>query len=492
LVGPVFFIRYVAAELRRRSGRTVLTALGLAVGVGLVVTVSALSKGLDDAQSKVLRPLTGVGTDMSVTRPVRIRGGNFRVGPPGAAGGGGLSTREQDQLRKENGPPRFGLNNAGKPGAHFSRDNFMSTQLSFPASEVSRVSALNGVKELASGLTLNAIHVEGTVPQTQEGFGPRQGGGPGLGGPPNNINIDARTVTGVDLAKPNVALVTPGQISKGRYLSTSGGRQAVLSTTFARRKGLSVGDSVKLGGKSFKAVGIAKPPLGGQASDVYVELGTLQKLADRKGRVNVLQVRASDSNQVSGLSKRIESTLAGAQVTTSKDLADRVSGSLVDAKNLSSKLGTALAIVALAAAFLIASFLTLSSVTKRVRELGTLKAIGWPQRLVVRQVAGESLVQGILGGLIGAGIGLAGAAIIEALAPSLKATVASVAQQGPPGFGQGQVTSGSTQVALGAPVDVGLILLAVALALLGGLIAGSIGGLRAARLRPADALRHID
>ena len=31
----------------------------------------------------------------------------------------------------------------------------------------------------------------------------------------------------------------------------------------------------------------------------------------------------------------------------------------------------------------------------------------------------------------------------------------------------------------------------VALALLGGLVAGSAGGLRAARLRPADALRHL-
>jgi ABC-type antimicrobial peptide transport system permease subunit len=169
-----------------------------------------------------------------------------------------------------------------------------------------------------------------------------------------------------------------------------------------------------------------------------------------------------------------------------------VSGSLVDANNLASKLGTALAIVALAAAFLIASFLTLSSVTKRVRELGTLKAIGWPQRLVVRQISGESLAQGVLGGLTGAVAGLAGAAIVDALAPSLKATVAAAAPTGPPGFGQGQVASGSTEVALHAPVEGGLILLAVGLALMGGLVAGSIGGLRAARLRPADALRHID
>jgi ABC-type antimicrobial peptide transport system permease subunit len=63
---------------------------------------------------------------------------------------------------------------------------------------------------------------------------------------------------------------------------------------------------------------------------------------------------------------------------------------------------------------------------------------------------------------------------------------------GPGAFGQGAIEAGSQLVKLEAPVDAGLILLAVALALLGGLVAGAAGGARAARLRPADALRHID
>jgi len=66
----MLYLSYMLAELRRRSGRTLLTALGLAIGVGLAVTVSALSTGLDRAQSAVLEPLTGVGTDMSVSRPI--------------------------------------------------------------------------------------------------------------------------------------------------------------------------------------------------------------------------------------------------------------------------------------------------------------------------------------------------------------------------------------------------------------------------------------
>ena len=252
---------------------------------------------------------------------------------------------------------------------------------------------------------------------------------------------------------------------------------------------------MKLAGKSFTVTGVAKTPLGGQSSDIYIKLAQLQKLSGRKGRVNTIYVRAHSASDVPAVSAEIEQSIGGASVTTASDLAERVSGTLVDAKNLAGKLGSALSIVALLSAFLIATLLTLSSVSKRIRELGTLKALGWSQWLVVRQVTGESLVQGLLGGAVGVLIGLAGAAAIAALAPSLKATVAT-ANQGlgffPGPFGQGAVEGTTTNVALGAPVSPTLIVAAVGLAVLGGLLAGAVGSLRAARLRPADALRHID
>jgi putative ABC transport system permease protein len=116
--------------------------------------------------------------------------------------------------------------------------------------------------------------------------------------------------------------------------------------------------------------------------------------------------------------------------------------------------------------------------------------------LVIRQVTGESVVQGLLGGLAGAVIGIGGAALIGALGISLDASVA--AEQtgfGAPGsgpFGQGAVETGSSTVALDAPVDLGLLLLAIGLAVVGGVIAGAVGGGRAARLRPAEALRSVE
>ena len=494
----MFYARYAISELRRRRGRTIFTALGLAVGIGLVVTVTALSSGLDDAQSKVLKPLTGVGTDMSVTRPLKVSGsGSSQSFGPGG-GFQRLSPSEQDQLRKENGAPRLGLRNLAKPGQKFTRDNFVTTQLSFPQSEVAALSRIHGVSGVAPALTLSDLHVSGTVPKEQPGQGgPRVFGGPasaGAPGPPNSLNVDQSTVSGIDTSQPGLALVTPGQVRSGTWFKSGASRQAVLSESYARRKQLHVGSTLTIGGKTYTVVGIAQPPLGGQASDVYIRLDELQKLSGREGRVNVLQVRAASSSAVDSVASAIRRSFPGAQVTTAKDLANRVSGSLTDAKSLSDKLGTALAIVALAAAFLIASLLTLSSVAKRTRELGTLKALGWPQRLVVRQITGETLVQGLIGGLAGAALGIGGAALITAFAPTLKATVAQAGQQGfgPLAFGQGRIASGSQTVTLTAPVDVGLVLLAVGLAILGGLIAGAAGGSRAARLRPAEALRSVE
>ena len=49
----------------------------------------------------------------------------------------------------------------------------------------------------------------------------------------------------------------------------------------------------------------------------------------------------------------------------------------------------------------------------------------------------------------------------------------------------------TTDIALHAPVTLSIILIAVGLAVLGGLLAGAIGGWRASRLRPAEALRSV-
>jgi hypothetical protein len=95
----------------------------------------------------------------------------------------------------------------------------------------------------------------------------------------------------------------------------------------------------------------------------------------------------------------------------------------------------------------------------------------------------------------------AGVAIIDKIAPELSATVPSAGGGGLQtqiaGPGSGSIATGPTAshasiaVPMSASVTVGAIVLAVLLAIAGGLFAGSFGGWRAARLRPAAALARV-
>ena len=550
--GSAFYARYLRNELVRRRTRTIITLLGLGIGVALVIAITSLSRGLDDAQHKTLDPLAGIGTDLTVTLAPQQ---NQSTGFGGPGGGGG-----NRDLIQANQSVITDLSKLGKPGQHFVHDFFLpGTQLTFRQSSASQISKITGVAQVTEGLTLLAQHQEGVVPkivaklktggqtfqirrnlprptaaQFQKmqacfdklrsqnggsgttGSGTRNGGGLGGGGlgggpdrgafakclpaslrrirtqfttpeqtlkqvldpPQTNITTTAYTIGGVDQTHPTMGVVTTSQVTKGRFLAPAGGREALVSGSYAAKHALKIGSKLDLNGTSFTVVGLVSPPLGGQSADVYLPLKQLQTLAGQQGLANVVLVRATDSAAVGKVQKAIQTALPEAQVASSKQVADQISGSLVDASNLSHNLGVVLAIVAAAAAFLLAALLALSSVGKRVRELGTLKALGWTQRMVVRQVAGESLVTGIAGGLLGIVLGVLAAVAVSQFGPTLSASSTT-----------GTATS---SVSLDAPIGGGVLVLGFGLALLGGLIAGTAGAMRAARLRPADALRQVD
>jgi putative ABC transport system permease protein len=178
---------------------------------------------------------------------------------------------------------------------------------------------------------------------------------------------------------------------------------------------------------------------------------------------------------------------------SSSAAASEIGGAVATASGLAADLGTWVAVAALTASFAIATLLTLASVTRRVREFGTLKALGWTARMITAQVLTETATVGISGTLAGVAFGCAGAALVSALGPTLTVNVTALpsvppspkATPGVPG------PDGPFPVHFSAPISPGIVALAVALGILGTLLAGTLGAWRAARLSPATALSLI-
>ena len=490
------FFTYLRRELRRRRRQAAIIALGLALGIGLVITVTAVSGGVSRAQGDVLHSLYGQDTAITVTKAPSF----------GSGGPGGFRF------------PARGSGSRPSAGTKVSVDNLTSTALgTIPAAEVGAVTRLNGVAAAAGGLTLNDTKLSFTIPSQSSGGGFGGGGGSPGGGFGSGHFPTPISVNGVELSGNAAALgpLSAARLVSGRTLAASDASAdvALVSSSYATAHKLSAGSTVTLAKTSFKVVGVVSAG-SGNSTDVYIPLARAQALGTAqgnslKGKVNTIYVAAGSATAITTVSKEISAALPGATVTNQNNLAKQLTGSVASASSLASNLGRWLAIAVLAAAFALASLLTTAAVSRRVREFGTLKALGWTSRRIVGQVVGESLVIGVIGGAAGIALGFAGSALVGVFAPTLTASVGQATGSatpggartfgGPPGgFGGGggfrplaSAATPTVHVPLTATVTIGAVAAAVILAVAGGLVAGAFGGWRAGRLRPAAALARI-
>ncbi|MGQ4491368.1 ABC transporter permease [Streptomyces sp. SAS_281] len=484
------FFTYLRRELRRRRKAALVVASGLALGIALVIVVSSVSSGMSKAQDKVLESLYGLGTDMTVTKAA--------TAPESGS----------------TGRPRFEFDaKDNDDDATQSTDRVMVQGFqTLASSTVTEVGEQDGVAGAVGGLSLSVMKVDGQFKRgefKQEG-GTSQGGGrgPGSGQPQGEVrgggasfDVNSYTVYGTDVAQQDLGPLTSSKITSGRSFKTTetNAAVAVADASYAKEKSLATGKTVTIHGTEFTIIGISTADSGDAAANLYIPLKQAQTLADAKDKVTTVYVKAADSQRIDTVKSAIQKNISGTTVTTSADLADTVSGSLSTASDLAAGVGKWLSLAVLAAAFLVAGLLTSSAVSRRVREFGTLKALGWKSGRVTRQVVGEALVNGLIGGVLGIAVGLAGAYAVTAVSPTLTAELGSSGgggtrggmMGGGPGFGR-QSASKALDIALTAPVSLSVILTAVALAVAGGLIAGAFGGWRASRLRPADALRRVE
>jgi len=484
----MFFVTYLRRELRRRMRQAVFVALGLALGIGLVVTVSSASAGVKKAEADVLSSLYGAGTDVTVT------GAAPQFKPPSA---GGQAPKGATTIQGGPGGAQICQNGKCENAAGQTIDHLVAQYSPIKSAEVASVARLHDVTAATGSLTLTDTSI--TFPKN---FGAVGGSAPPQ---PSTFSVD-----GVDTGHTALGPLSSGTITSGHSFNTADANAnvAVVDSGYATSNNLKAGSTMAIDKVPFTVIGIVRQAQASSPNDVYIPLARAQALASEAGSgqsltgdVNTIYVTAASAADIAAVQHEIARLLPHDTVTTASSLASEVTGSVANAAKLANDLGKWLAVLVLIAAFVVASLLVMSAVTRRVAEFGTLKALGWRTRRIVVQVLGESVAMGVIGAAAGVGLGFAGAAIIARVVPTLSAIVPTSTgsffqQQSVSANGVSRSTSPATAthtvpVPLHPSITLGVIVLAVILALAGGLLAGSLGSWRIARLRPADALARV-
>jgi putative ABC transport system permease protein len=239
-------------------------------------------------------------------------------------------------------------------------------------------------------------------------------------------------------------------------------REVVIGESVASVLGSRVGSGIRLIDQDLTIVGVSHQSGVLIGSAVVMPLSTMQHLFNREGQVTAIHLRmatradvGADGQDLAGLSARFPALT----FTKTEDVANtnRVVGLLRAIASLTSSIGLLMGVVVLVNTLLM-------SVAERTREIGTLTALGWSSRLVMRMILLEALVVSMVGGVVGIAAGAMG---VQWLA---RATVVR-------GFVEPQVSTG-------------LMVETLVAALLLGLAASVYPAWRAATMPTAAALRH--
>ena len=550
----LFYLRYLKAELLRRLSKTTTISLGLAMASAIIIIIISVSQSLSDAQKSVLNPLENVGTDLMVTRTVNTESAGKldssalqelmsenRFGTDlsklGNAGesfstdsfmSSSLLSFEATQsaaldssLVKDSAAGLI-LNAVHQEGkvpeiiAEFETggETYNLEQEIDPMTDEERV-AVEAAREAA----MEELRAKGIDPRSQEGraylrkaenaamperlskmtmtfTAPKQTFRQQIDAPQTDIQTENYTIGGVDTEKTDIGLILPNQITEGSYFS--GEKQAIINTTYAQKKTIAVGSTIKIAGTDFAVVGLVEPKLYTNVADIYLPLSELQTLSDKEGKINILLLQSNDAFSVEETAEKIGSAFPGATVTTADETVKQVTGSLVSAAGLMQKFTGIVSIIIIVSAFAIVSLLTLLSMNKRGREIGILKALGWKSSTVIRQVFMENICLGFIGAVLGIGIAAGCIYLLNRFDISLSATIGNAATNmmrggfGPIAGNVNQSAQVSADVTLSLRYSLTIFALGTAVAFLGSVISGGLAAIKSMRLRPQEAIRQLE
>ncbi len=308
-------------------------------------------------------------------------------------------------------------------------------------SKVGEIEAVPGVKSAVAGIGL-------LLSDESAGFGAPE------------------LIVGADLSRAR-DLLQLIDVASGRILQPGDGGKVVLGSTLAEKFEAGVGDTVKLKGRSFEVVGVYEPTLSApdgfafvsyeDALDLFRASNPYFKVEDIAATIDVIPAEGVDAED---LAARIGESVEGVKVISPKEAEKQISQFSLIFNAILLGIG----FIALVVGGLSIINTMIMSVSERTPEIGLKKALGAGTGSVLAEYLLESALIGFWGGIGGMLCGLLAVSLLNRATAASKVTIFTV----------------TPMVALG-PVVFAVFL---------GTAAGLFPALRAARLKPIEALKE--
>jgi putative ABC transport system permease protein len=301
------------------------------------------------------------------------------------------------------------------------------------------------------------------------------------------------TIEGIPLTSnliDNYPVLTTN-ITAGRNLQAGESGVVLLSENNSAYFDAEVGDTISILGQDFTVIGIHGTTSVSDRLTLYMNLSDAQAVTNNTGYITNLRVFAQSSDVVTQVASSISSLHSELTVTTGQERLTQLqavqSTYNTALENAQASIGATQAtafeeiIVVVAATSLIVLFVMLYTVRERTKEIGTLKAIGFSNKTVMGQFMLEGILLSLIAGVVGIAIGTIAAPTISAL------LLPSVNLFGNQGAGIARAASLTTTT---ASVNLELVLIAFGASLLLGAVGSLYPAWRAAKIRPAEAMKY--
>jgi putative ABC transport system permease protein len=432
---------YVLKELRHHHNRTLVNILGIGIGIALFVSINAVSTAY---QKAVSLPFKNLGADIVVQRP--------------------------EKRAVDSGQPPASMRGIRLP---------FSNQLLL-LQDLEKLKTVEGIDSMASSLLLWEFD--------KGGF---------------------RTIMGVDLTQPSLGPVkVKDWLKEGRFPKKEG--EVVIEKHYAKFQHKKMGDTIDINSRPFSIVGFLEIKEGSQiaSANIYLPLqdaqgllggesngvnpvrnssGALNPAVEQRGiisnGVNIVYLRLKNPSLLSQVKTSIARQINGVSVSSSDSSLELMGG----VSKISDQFSFIVSLIALGGAVFLIVKAMLSNLVERSREIGILKAVGWTERDVQKQLMGEVFLQSLLGGVLGIVMGY----FFSYLLGFLSIPVATSWELNLlPAFAKDTAAAAQT-VRLPVSISAGLTAVSLVLSLVAGGMASYVMGKRTSRMKPAEILRDM-